>query len=77
MDAGMGYIHEVTVSQTSIISSPIGNTTIENEFSLPIESSFLLLRGGYKINNIHIEYEQIRDQDRHFQTARIYHRFEF
>ncbi len=72
MDAGLGYIEDITILQT--IRS--GGTTIENEFSMPIDSGFLLLRGGLKINNYHIEYEQIRNE-RYFQTLRIYHRFEF
>ena len=72
-DAGMGYISEVTVHQELTVNG----VTVENEFNLPIDSGFMLFRGGYRVERWHLEYEQITNAERHFDTVRIYRRFEF
>ena len=77
IDSGIGYIEEVTLNQSVTISTPIGDSTIDSTIDLPIDSAFLLLRGGVKIDQYHIEVETIRNQERHFDTIRFYHRYYF
>ena len=76
-DIGLGYISEVTVSSSTTISTPYGDSTIDSTFDLPINKGFLLLRGGIKIESWHLEFESITNADRHFDTARIYYRHYF
>jgi len=74
VDAGIGYIDEVTANQTTTI----GDTTIDNQISVPLDSWFMLFRGGYRVGTWHIfEFERIGNQDRYFDTKKMYKRFEF
>ena len=77
VDSGIGYIEEVTLNQSITISTPIGDSTIDSTIKMPLDSGFLLLRGGLKIDQWHLELETIGNQDRHFNTMRIYHRYYF
>jgi len=69
LDIGTGWVNEVTVNQSF--------SGVENQFSLPLDSWFILFRGGYEINGYHFEFESIGTPDRSFETIKIYRRFNF
>jgi len=69
LDLGTGYISEITVKQTY--------RGVENQFSLPLDSWFILLRGGYEIKGYYFELETIGTPERSFETIKIYRRFTF
>ena len=76
-DVGLGYIKEVTLFQSTTISTPLGDSTIDSMIDLPIDSGFLLLRAGIKIDQWHLEFESIGNQERQFNTFRTYYRYYF
>jgi len=69
VDFGTGWINEITIEQT------FGG--IENRLSLPVDSWFILLRGGYETNGWYFELETIGTPERTFDTFKIYRRFTF
>lgn len=64
VDLGIGWINEIEV------------VTGEHVSTFPIDSNYLVFRGGYKHNQLHLEFEAIGNEVRSFQTLKIYYRWE-
>lgn len=77
IDIGGGWVEEVTAEQTTEVDSPLGTVTVNNQVSVPLDSGFLLFRGGYRYKKTHIELETIGDARRSFKTLKFYYRWEF
>ena len=64
VDVGVGWINEVEIE--------VGEQTV----SVPIDSAYLVFRGGYVHNRWHIEFEAVGNENRTFKTLKIYRRWE-
>ena len=67
LDMGIGWIKEVTIEETRT----------KTQFTFPLNSSYLVLRGGVSYHNWYGEFEAIGNEERTFKTFKIYRRWEF